>query len=1203
MAGIQFTPVATYLAGNTTPKGLTNFQNQYASISSQQQQQAINLQGEYNSLNQLSAGNVSNGYWTGSPASLAKYNSAVNQYNQDLSTYNQTQSASQNLLSTGIQQGYLIQQPGGSYIINPNLSTPYGQYSLWSQGATAQLQSGNLNIFGLNIGVPKQPTAQQFAAYEQTPAYQNQNLLENIVYGAGKSFVENPGSLPTSLAAGYLTAGVLEQIPLQLAGLNEGAGAGSAIARTALNVVQNPVFQYGVVPAAIGLDTYVQASRGFTASPQQTEINIGSMVPASLGFVAGGLGYSVRTPITETIRTLPGTVEYTYYKAGGQPLDVAFSDLIVSAKNLFYNTADTLRAGISPTKPGETFTYEFDSTGNLVATRTPYASSSVNAEEPIGTSFPGTSLNLVKNIFGTTTLYRGEGLGAAETGLVSETGETGRLFTTNLDTAKAYAQNYEIDNPGLKAVISSVEVPTIDAIAAARTPNPFYVGRLFGDKLEFLLSGDIASQRTIVGQGAAEPVQELPAAGSISYDISGLYPVTIFDSKGNMIRSLGVNEEAVPKVSEFYPIVSIPYEETVLGSAYDITRVNAAYNPSTNMAGIQTYRDIITANQYGGTEARSSTQSLNVDLNQIALQTGRDLAFGSETTTLGQVDVFGTKTIKRVYPGGRTYTNVIGRKASLELPGFDINNFISGRGLAAGQGIVAQKQISAAEQLLNTGFQIKPASSNLNPVDLAASITSAEAGFGSTTVGSMIPQASTSEVVSGTKVISRAPAGLTLENIFGSEAIQTADIDTKLGVNLPGGAKSQMVELFPASQPGVLYPVNQQVSSLFNALPDYGVLGTEVISTFEGIPLTPVTGSTNIYGGINEELSNLLFGQETTAFRITAERLRERSGTERAAMGAGERVTGGITPLTKTFGRYTSSSNKPAESGKGNQVGITKGAEPGTANAEASRIGGILNNLLEKASAQTEETTSGTSGGYLSRYAGGRISLVEEEEVLSTLQTKTPPGMTRPSAASEESLATGDLSESAQDFIVSLGVGQFGGQKVNVGQDLSLGSQNDISSFLDSIAGLGLKSNTLNILGRDQFSRQSQYYLNGVLLGQENVNIQKQDQFQEQQQDQQQWFKQILPQLLQQEEIGGRNPPPPPDEYTGVPPPPWVVLPGGTPTGTGPLGGSDRLEKLLFTEKLNIVTQRQALIGDRMNAMSGLGRNVAVKQNKKNRLF
>ena len=61
-----------------------------------------------------------------------------------------------------------------------------------------------------------------------------------------------------------------------------------------------------------------------------------------------------------------------------------------------------------------------------------------------------------------------------------------------------------------------------------------------------------------------------------------------------------------------------------------------------------------------------------------------------------------------------------------------------------------------------------------------------------------------------------------------------------------------------------------------------------------------------------------------------------------------------------------------------------------------------------------------------------------------------------------------------------------------------------------------------------------------------------------------------------------------------------IIIPGVSDLGGSGPGGGGALGGFTFTEKLNVVSRRQALIGDRMDTMTGLGK---ASNSKKFKMF
>lgn len=266
------------------PDAATNYETSVKELTDQWTLQQQTLAQDNAALTAFETGKVANGQWIGSATDYATYKGMLSDYNSKVSDTNELSTRLQSLQSDAIQSGLLIQQPGGSYAINPEKDSSYGQFSLWSQGASKIMQEIT------------NTSPEKFAAYEQTPDYTTQNWyspITNVLYGTFKQEVLNPGQVASYAVVGAGGAIAAEAtLPIAeeyLAGVAGGEGLSAMAARTSLAIGGSSLFQGALfaVPAALSIGS---ASDWGKNTAQQTEVNIGGMLPNLAGMVIGGGG-------------------------------------------------------------------------------------------------------------------------------------------------------------------------------------------------------------------------------------------------------------------------------------------------------------------------------------------------------------------------------------------------------------------------------------------------------------------------------------------------------------------------------------------------------------------------------------------------------------------------------------------------------------------------------------------------------------------------------------------------------------------------------------------------------------------------------------------------------------------------------------------------------------------------------------------------
>ena len=298
---------------------------------------------------------------------------------------------------------------------------------------------------------------------------------------------------------------------------------------------------------------------------------------------------------------------------------------------------------------------------------------------------------------------------------------------------------------------------------------------------------------------------------------------------------------------------------------------------------------------------------------------------------------------------------------------------ISSRGIAYGQGTIERNAMAQADGILNDAIPRVKAQSRISPTDLPTTIKDLSSGYGNINIEGM---GSINLAVINTRVVR---ATTPLEQIFGEHAIQNPDAayTYPISVDKYAGIKSILVEE-PKEAGGMGFGVNlpgsakgNQLSSLFETLPNHGVIGTEVISSYEGTPLVPVVSGGNIFD-VNAGVKDMLFGGSSNAFQSEATRLREGAGTERVRRPYDVHKPP-ITSLSKTFGKQKPAA--PANIGSGKLKQIAAVSQEFT-KAETNRIGSNIEEILGKARAQTvsqPQKSETISGGSLNMLAPSRL--------------------------------------------------------------------------------------------------------------------------------------------------------------------------------------------------------------------------------------
>lgn len=188
----------------------------------------------------------------------------------------------------------------GTYEINPEYTTDYGEFSKWSRGAGSMVRetlgftqpqleqyaaqiSKKEGLSPLDYALAATPFGVGFVSPEKVQA-----TGERIVYGTGYTLSTDPGQFVSGAIGG---AGlVLGGEAIGMAGI--GARAAPILAQYPRTAAALGFLKDVGIPAGMAGLTYYSATEGLTASPERAEINVGKMTPMLAGFYYGGVAVS-----------------------------------------------------------------------------------------------------------------------------------------------------------------------------------------------------------------------------------------------------------------------------------------------------------------------------------------------------------------------------------------------------------------------------------------------------------------------------------------------------------------------------------------------------------------------------------------------------------------------------------------------------------------------------------------------------------------------------------------------------------------------------------------------------------------------------------------------------------------------------------------------------------------------------------------------
>jgi hypothetical protein len=203
-------------------------------------------------------------------------------YNQNVETYGsrveQLKGLEANVKSSEIAafNAGALEVQGGKLVESPMVERPYGTFSDWSKGASEV-------ILG-DLGLTRAQVLQGENLYKN-------DLLGAFGYGAFKEATLNPGNVVASAISGAQFAAVGGAAAETLKFVGAGSSILAPAARTALAIGESIPAKVAMV-GGIGALTYAGASKGFTASPSETAMNLGGAAVDLAAMGVGGVAFA-----------------------------------------------------------------------------------------------------------------------------------------------------------------------------------------------------------------------------------------------------------------------------------------------------------------------------------------------------------------------------------------------------------------------------------------------------------------------------------------------------------------------------------------------------------------------------------------------------------------------------------------------------------------------------------------------------------------------------------------------------------------------------------------------------------------------------------------------------------------------------------------------------------------------------------------------
>jgi hypothetical protein len=531
---------------------------------------------------------------------------------------------------------------------------------------------------------------------------------------------------------------------------------------------------------------------------------------------------------------------------------------------------------------------------------------------------------------------------------------------------------------------------------------PMIVGGFVGSRLYNLDVEGISSSARNIYESANFP--ETPSVDDFRIGVSEKASDVVYNFRQSAmgIENIGINSEQsyfsepafgsagtfgdVPESGIFSTstaIVSVPFERTISGVAYDIIDTNAQYNPDLSELTLSINRNLIQPSDSGAIKVVGYTNRAVLNTDVYAASTGIDLQLGDIPQSIAATDVFKTLEETDTYPSGRSYTRTISQKGRIEFPGTKASEVFSSRGITSGESVVAQKQMDAADKALQESVPKNRSNLSLSVTDIPRAISDLTIGYGKTSIGSILPIASRADVMQVSNRIVRAPQSADLMLQRAAEEIY--------GTSGGEGATPRIVQM-------------GSEKTIFKTLSETGVLVSDRFGDVLGKRIGSIQTSENTFVS-SENIDKMLYGPEASAFESVAARLKTggverivKSGTDRMASvsQSADRIfqnpnvkTDIIEPSVKTGGATAALKIKP----ESKSTIVTSDI--------LSQYSKLISGLQEK----SQETARVEPSRGIISYAPRRV-VFEEEEMVPSREALKRTGLLEHGAMSRKSAAT-----------------------------------------------------------------------------------------------------------------------------------------------------------------------------------------------------
>ena len=497
-------------------------------------------------------------------------------------------------------------------------------------------------------------------------------------------------------------------------------------------------------------------------------------------------------------------------------------------------------------------------------------------------------------------------------------------------------------------------------------------------------------------------------------------------------------------------IVTVPFERTVSGTAYDVIDANAKYNPDLSELTLSINRNLIQPSDIGKVNLIEYTNRAVLNTDVYAVETGIDLQLGDTPKSIAVTDVFKTFEETDVYPSGRSYTRTISQKGRAESIGSDIAGVLSSRGITYGESSIAQRQMDIADQIIRGGVYKNRNPLELSETDLPGAIADISVGYGRISIESNLPVASRADVIQVTNRIVRAPESLDLMLQKSAE------------------------EIYGTSGGEGVTPRNVQMGTeknVFKTLPEVGVVVSERFGDVLGKRIGSIQTSENTFSP-SEDIGKILYGRETSTFEYTAAKLRiaseerlVKSGFERKAPTSKTPDNTSRIPKVKTGIKEL---QVKAESG----TAILKSESNPASKLAASDVLLQYGKLITAMQEGAKEIIPGEPSGGITSYAPRNV-VFEEEEAIPNREALKRTGLYERGATTRESARVQEEMRASVPVFSSISRTAIASMsEVSNGSTQSiasiLGQSQEQKSGLDYVTAFDVASIAASRIGSDQ---------------------------------------------------------------------------------------------------------------------------------------